>query len=208
MTDPVYAFRTAVGGFHKGDVIAYLTREAQAHSQALAEKNQALEGLQRALEEKNQALEQAQRALEQARKGQDNPQILEEKPGEGAKARRKGEEDSPKNQEKTQEVETIEALPQELLAYRRAEAMERRAAQRVRGLYGQLDEILRQSAQSAGSACQDTKAHLTQAMGQLAQLEGRVTALFEGLEKLQSSLEELQKTVPDPGETAEEAGEC
>lgn len=171
MSEPVYSFRTAVGGFHKGDVVTYLTREAQSHRQALEAKDREIQALKAELA---------------ARASQQNP--LPQSAGEDSGS-------SPANPLSPEEPHT-----QELLAYRRAEATERRAAQKVHGLYAQVDRILRQCAGEAEAACEGSKEALTEVIRQLAQVEQQVKALFQGLEQSGQTLRGLADTLPDPAE--------
>ena len=121
----IVRFRTAMSGFHKGDVTRYVVKIHEEHAVALAE-----------MEKKCAVLEQENENLRQTVE-LDRLTELEAQ-----------------NHALTQQVQELEAKvlklsatgdPQirakELEAYRRAEAMERRAAQRYQLVKGQVGEI-------------------------------------------------------------------
>lgn len=55
-----FHFRTAVGGFHKGDVTDYITKTAAAHKAALQEKDQKIEALMAEIEALTARLESSE----------------------------------------------------------------------------------------------------------------------------------------------------
>ena len=167
-------FRTAVGGFHKGDVTEYLVKLNEEHRAALAE-----------LEKKAAALEQENESLRQA------------------VDRNRLEELESQNRALVQQVQTLEAQVEkqtltgdpelrekELEAYRRAEAMERRAAQRYRQVKGQVEEISGHMVRELSGTVDSARNALDAIGTQLSMLQNASeqlsTTIQGGVEKLEN----------------------
>lgn len=185
-----YAFRTAVGGFHKGDVTAYITRTAAAHQAELAVLNKRLQ----ALEQENAALRDQVHLLELPHKlGQ-----LEQAPQESP------EPPVPESATPEPTAPNSGFEQQELLAYRRAEAAERLACQRAKKLYGSIQTICDESAVSmdgAGSVAQEAMDIIAQ---QLQRVQDSLGAVQNNLRSSSESLRAMGDMVPDPAEGLEE----
>ena len=114
MSDNTYSFRTALGGFHRGDVSEYIASTAAANKARISDLQEQIDRL----EQENEAL---RIQLEQAA-----AEAVEE-----ASEKTAAEADIPEG--------NLEA--QELAAYRRAEAVERLANLRARKLCDDMQEI-------------------------------------------------------------------
>ena len=181
-----YAFRTAVGGFHKGDVTAYITKTAAAHQEELTVLNKQLQ----ALEQENAALRDQIHLLElphrlaQLESGQ-NPQEPPESPAPEPAASVSG----------TQQ--------QELLAYRRAEAAERLACQRAKKLYGSIQTICDDSAAAMDGAETVTREALDLIARQLQRIQDSLDGAHSNIRSASESLRAMGDMVPDPAEGLE-----
>ena len=92
---------------------------------------------------------------------------------------------------------------QELAAYRRAEAAERLAAQRVRKLYGDMQDVCDRStrqAEASRAAAQEAMEILDK---QLEVLRISAAALRDGLSTSAEELSAMSSFVPDPAEVLE-----
>ena len=122
MADNTYRFRTTIGGFHKGDVTAYIEKTATHHRSELLECERTIAALQ----EENHSLQQQLNFLMMA-----TPVAASAPAEEPAQ--------SPAPAAKVQEVP--DWAQEELQAYRRAEAVERHANNRARKLYQQMEGL-------------------------------------------------------------------
>ena len=121
MADNASHFRNALGGFHKGDVIAYIEKTATQHRFELLEREQTIA----ALREENHTLQQQLNLLMMA-----TPVA----PVAPAAA-------EPVAAPEPAPIENADLMSLELQAYRRAEAVERNASNRARKLYQQLESV-------------------------------------------------------------------
>lgn len=179
MTETIqYHFRTAVGGFHKGDVADYIAKSTAGHRAELNEYKSRVA----ALEAENDSLRQQLTLLMASNT------LLEEEPEEALPP------EAPENP-------PINEL--ELQAYRRAEAAERLANQRAKKLYESLEEICTDTQgdfYAANEAVQETvKAILSQAEA----LEQACQALSRKLDSSREKLSSMDAMIPDPVETLE-----
>lgn len=176
-----YRFRTAVGGFHKGDVCAYITKMSSQHREETAELQQELERLQK----ENEAL------LNQAASVEAELQVLRSDEAELPEA------------EVSEIPENITDL--ELTAYRRAEAAERLAHQRAKRLYEDMQNIYVQ----AGSQLRTVSGAAGKAMGTIEEAMHAIKTALEdtqtSAESAQQALEDMGALVPDPAEGLEAA---
>ncbi len=172
------SFRTAVGGFHKGDVTEYISKAAQDHAGEIT-----------ALEEKIEAL--------QAENDRLRAQLLDQ-----SAAAAPAEAEEPEAPEPKEAAEDL--TRQELEAYRRAEAAERVAAQRVRKLYADMQDVCDRStrqAKASQSAAQEAMEVLDK---QLEILRISAAALRDGLLSSSEELAAMTEFVPDPAEELED----
>lgn len=171
-----YRFRTAVGGFHKGDVAEYITKTAQKHRSELEEKERMIAQLQ----------EQLDKAKEQLNLFMASSMLLQE--------------------EKTPEETAEPALTElELEAYRRAEAAERLANQRAKKLYTQM-ECICHGTDSAFEAAKAAVEETAQAVLQQSRtLDDACQRLTQALCASREELSALDAMLPDPAETLEVA---
>ena len=115
MADSSYPFRSALGGFHKGDVTGYIEKTAAQHRSELLQRDQIINTLQ----EENRSLEQQLNLL-----------IMATPVAAPAPAPEPDPASTP-----------ADLMAMELQAYRRAEAVERNANARAQKLYRQLEDV-------------------------------------------------------------------
>ena len=127
MANNTYGFRSALSGFHKGDVTGYIERMASQHRSELLEYEKQVTSLQ----EENRALQNQLNLLMMA-----TPLAQESAPAPAP-------EITPPVPEEpvSAPVEEQDLMLLELQAYRRAEAVERNANNRARKLYGQIEDL-------------------------------------------------------------------
>ena len=174
MTDlTTIRFRTAMGGFHKGDVTEYISKAAENHSL----EKEALENRIRELEEDLRLLrQQLLEATLAASKPEPEPIVV---PTADAK---------------------MEVSALELEAYRRAEAVERTANHRARKVYTQLEGICKNADEDfeAAKAVVTETAQLI--LNQAMVLDQACVQLRGKLSAAQENLRAADAMVPDPGE--------
>ena len=170
-------FRTAVGGFHKSDVAAYIAAIAKEHQSQLQEKDKEIQQLQQQLDH---ALEQLHTAAVEAVSEPAAPE--------------------------PQEVSSEDSLDRmELEAYRRAEAAERIAAQRAKKLYEALGDICTDARTQLENADSAARNSITAMELQLQTLEDSCDALTAALTSARQQLLDMDAMIPDPAEGLEEA---
>lgn len=128
MAESAYHFRSSLGGFHKGDVTAYIEKTAMQHRTELLECEQTIS----ALREENRSLQQQLNLLMMATPVSAPAAAPVAKP-EPAPA--------PEPEPAPAPMSGAELIATELQAYRRAEAVERNATRRARKLYQQLEDV-------------------------------------------------------------------
>lgn len=178
-----YQFRTAVGGFHKGDVAEYISKTAAAHQAALAERDSRIQ----TLEEENLALA---RRLEQRT-------VLEEPaaPREPAAEAQSSEAPPP--------TETpVDQL--ELAAYRRAEAAERLALRRSQKLYETLNDICRDLSGHLEKANGQAQETVNSILARMDSVTEAYTSFQTALSGAKQRLAAMDAMAPDPAEGLEE----
>lgn len=180
-----HRFRTAVGGFHKGDVSAYIAKISGLHRAELSELQQALTSAQ----QENEILREQLAAM----------QTEPETPSYTSTA------DS-----ETAEAELCACAPEtlkelELEAYRRAEKAERLAYQRAGRLYEDMQDIY----DASGTQLRNISGAAAQAMDAV---ETALQTLKDALEHTQDTakqsaetLDAMGATIPDPAEELENA---
>lgn len=179
MTSNVVRFRTAWSGFNRQDVTEYLSRMSVTHREAMTELNNEVLRLEkeneelrcggadvtyvRALEERNAELEEKLCQLE--------ARLAEISAGQERNA------DAVREPEKAETVTVENAadlMQKELEAYRRAEAVERRANQRARQLGGQIGVVSGDMVEQLNVALTSAKAVLA-AMGEQIETLNRIS---------------------------------
>lgn len=174
----VYRFRTAVGGFHKGDVAEYISKTAQLHRTETQQKDKLIDALQ----QENLELRQQLNIL------MASSAILEEDPVETV--------DDP---EKSPELTVLE-----LEAYRRAEYAERMANQRAKKLYTQMETICHSTGSEFEAAKTAVEETAQAVFKQAKALDEACRKLTDALQTSREELSALDAMIPDPAETTEE----
>lgn len=178
MPEPTsYAFRTVVGGFHKGDVSAYIAKTAAEHQAQIAALQNQLESLQ----------------LENEQLRQQN-QVPISSP-----------DSSSSDVSSTPEEAAASSLrDQELTAYRRAEAAERLACRRAKKLYQEMQNICDRSAQQLDDTDSVAQTAIDTIRAQLDAIHSSITALYEAVRSSSEELRIMGQMIPDPAEGLEE----
>ncbi len=172
-----YRFRTAIGGFHKGDVAEYIAKISREFGEEAQQKDRRIEALQ----QENLSLREQLNILMAA-----SP-ILEEIP---APAEPEAEAAPP-------------VTELELEAYRRAEATERLANQRAKKLYMDMESICH-NADAEFEAARAVADETAQAVLKQAQvLDEACKKLTAALHSSRQELSALDAMLPDPSETTE-----
>lgn len=178
-----HRFRTAVGGFHKGDVSAYITKTASQHRAELSEWEQALAAAQQENETLREQLAALQAELESIRY-------------------------APDSEPEPADTDICACMPEqlkelELEAYRRAEAAERLAYQRAGRLYEDMQDIY----DASGVQLRDVSDAAAHAMDAV---EAALQTLKISLESTQRAARDSAETldamgamIPDPAEGLE-----
>lgn len=183
MSEPgLYTFRTAVGGFHKGDVSAYITKVASAHRAEVS-----------ALQKQVETLEQENASLREQLQMLSLPGLLDQMTAASA----------PQPEPEPEPEASSPLKEQELLAYRRAEAAERLACQRAKKLYEDIQHICDGSAASMDDADTVTREALEIIMQQLQRIRTSVDGLSTVIQASSESLRAMGDLVPDPAEGLE-----
>lgn len=188
MSNETFAFRSALGGFHRGDVSKYISETAAAH-QAQTER---LQEQIAALEQENEALRAQLEALQEPPAEEAEESALIESPEEAP-----AEEAPPEEPEES-------LRDRELAAYRRAEAAERLANLRARKVYEDLQTVCGESSREF-DGLNDTAHAAAENIG--AQLDIIRAAVENACAAMQTSSEKLSainQLVPDPAETLTE----
>ena len=135
MADSSYTFRTALAGFHKGDVTAYIEKTASQHRSELLQCEQTIQTLQ----EENRSLQQQMSLLMMTMpvRAPAPAPIPEPEPVPVAEPEPVCEAEP----EAAAETASADLAAMELQAYRRAEAVERNANNRARKLYQQMEGV-------------------------------------------------------------------
>ena len=175
----IVRFRSAMGGFHKGDVTKYVCKLHEDHAAALAE-----------LEKKCAALERENEALRQA---VDQDRLAELEAQNGALTRQV--QDLEAKVEELSVTGDPELRAKELEAYRRAEAMERRATQRYQQVKGQVEQISDAMVRDLSGTVDSAKTALEAIGSQLELLQNAShqlsAAMRTGVEKLENMASEV-----------------
>lgn len=180
MSNNTYGFRTALSGFHKGDVTGYVEKMASQHRSELLE----YEKLVTSLREENRALQQQLNLLMMS-----TPLVQEAAPAPAPApviAPPPVQEAEPLPV--SAPVENQDLMHLELLAYRRAEAVERNANQRAKKLYQQMGNLC----EDALDDFQSTDAALKQAVQAIL---SQIDTLEQSYRKLSDALQESKENL-------------
>ena len=197
MAESTYRFRTSLRGFHKGDVTAYIEKTASLHRSEMLEREQKI----CALQEENRSLQQQLNLLMMA------TPVVTPAPAPVCAPEPVAEPEpiaepapAPIPEPAAQPApDALELMHQELLAYRRAEAVERNANNRARQLYEKMEDLCGDTLgdfQAADAAVKQTIEIMT---AQAASLEEAYQALSAALAASREKLASLNKSysVPD-----------
>lgn len=153
----IHNFRTALGGFNREDVVAYIEYMNNQHNAQIAQLTTQLQNAEEALAQAKAAAPEdlaAQLQAAQERCAQLEAQLAEKPCLSGS----------------------------ELEAYRRAERAERMAQERAAQIYAQANAVLADATAKAETAANGLKATAQQIAGQLEQaqqeLQSAVTAMY------------------------------
>ena len=193
----VIRFRTALAGFHKGDVTNYISQTVNTHRDTVRKLNEQIETLEQENEELRRTAAEGAYVSELEEKARQLIALQEEN-GLLKNRVRQLEYKLEETEEAVVSAQPEEDLQEkELAAYRRAEAMERRVCQRTQAMKEQLDEISGQASEQFQAAMESVKTVLAGIEDYLAALrstsENLDTAIAEGLERLQTAAELLPK---------------
>ena len=164
MADTEYRFRTALGGFHKGDVTGYIVKAAAQHRNEILE----YEALVTSLREENRSLQQQLNLLMMAT------------PVAAAPAEPVVEE-TPVQTPEVAPAPEVDMVSMELQAYRRAEAVERTANVRARQLYQKMEDLCDNAMGDFQTADSAVKQAIAVMMEQATNLEQAYQALSDAL---------------------------
>lgn len=182
-------FRSALNGFNRSDVAAYIEQISQTHTAALNEEKKNAENLARDLSDSQDALlKQSGRvaALEkELAQAEQEKAAMKEKLAQTEQALHATEEALeealsmvPAPAEEPEQPTTPDYENMELEAYRRAEAMERTATERAARLQQQLADLLEQissryeeAGQEIGVLTADIRTNLTRLEDTLSDLD-------------------------------------
>ncbi len=187
MSDITYIFRTSLGGFHKGDVTAYIEKLATQHRSDLLEKDRMINALQ----EENLSLQQQVSLLMMSTTIKPEPKT-EPKPepvSQPAPAPVPAPEPAPAPAEKLDRME--------LLAYRRAEAMERVASKRAKKIHDGLDDMNQETLAQFETADIAVKEALEAIHAQTAAVEAAYAALSAALAASKTKITQIAPALED-----------
>ena len=178
MADNAYYFRSALSGFHKGDVTAYIEKTAVQHRNELPEKEQIITGLRDEIRSLQQQLNLLMMSTPVAAEPvsepvvQPEPEIISEPLSEPA---------------------PDELMSMELQAYRRAEAAERSAHQRARNLYRQMEDLC----EDALGEFQNTDSAVKQTIEQMLEQANALEQAYQTLSLALNNSREKLATMND-----------
>ena len=181
MADTEYSFRSALSGYHKGDVIGYIEKAAAQHRSELLE----YEALVTSLREENRSLQQQLNLLMMATPVVSAPAAPVE-PVQPVVA----EVPAPMPELAPAPAAAPEGdmLLLELQAYRRAEAVERTANNRVRRLYQKIESLCDTAMDDFRAADTAVKQTVEALLAQTATLEQAYQTLSDALNASRENL--------------------
>ena len=179
MADTEYSFRSALSGYHKGDVIGYIEKAAAQHRSELLE----YEALVTSLREENRSLQQQLNLLMMATPVVSAPAAPVE-PVQPVVA----EVPAPMPEPAPAPAPEGDMLLLELQAYRRAEAVERTANNRVRRLYQKIESLCDTAMDDFRAADTAVKQTVEALLAQTATLEQAYQTLSDALNASRENL--------------------
>ena len=181
MADTEYSFRSALSGYHKGDVIGYIEKAAAQHRSELLE----YEALVTSLREEHRSLQQQLNLLMMATPVVSAPAAPVE-PVQPVVA----EVPAPMPEPAPAPAAAPEGdmLLLELQAYRRAEAVERTANNRVRRLYQKIESLCDTAMDDFRAADTAVKQTVEALLAQTATLEQAYQTLSDALNASRENL--------------------
>lgn len=183
MPNNTYGFRTALGGFHKGDVTGYVEKIASQHRSELLE----YEKLVTSLREENRALQQQLNLLMMS-----TPLVQEIEPASALEpviVQPPVQEAEPIPVSAS--VENQDLMHLELLAYRRAEAVERNANQRAKKLYQQMGDLCEETLDDFQSTDVALKEAVQVILSQISSLEQAYQKLSDVLHESKEKFDSM-----------------
>ena len=182
MADSTYHFRTSMGGYHKGDVTAFIEKTAAKHRSELLE----YEKLVTELQERNLSLEQQLNLLLRmppaAKPAPDPVDVPEPEP-------------APVSAGESERL--AELIEMELQACRRAEAAERNANIRARKMYLQMDGLCTDTMEEFQRTDAAVKGAVEAMLQQAASLEQAYQTLSAALAASREKLAEINEQIPE-----------
>ncbi|MBO5976385.1 MAG: hypothetical protein J6P94_04345 [Oscillospiraceae bacterium] len=175
MNETTYRFRSSLGGYHKGDVTAYIEKTAAEHRSELLTLEQKIAELM----EENRSLQQQLNIMMMvapmvtpapALEVEAEPEL---EPAPAPEAEPMQEEAAP--------AEASELMHKELQAYRRAEAVERIASKRAKQFYEKMEEL-------RGGALEDFQAADAAVKQTIELLMAQASSLEKAYQDLSSAL--------------------
>ena len=180
MGESVYQFRTALSGFHKGDVTAYIEKTASEHRSALLEQERIITELQKENRSLQQQLNLLMMATPVATPAPVAPPAPEPVPVP-----------EPAPAPVSAPVQEADMTSLELQAYRRAEAVEHAANLRAQQLYQQLNGLCGDAMNEFRVTDAAVKKTLADMMQQASDLEQAYEALTAALAASREKLETM-----------------
>jgi len=168
MADEIYSFRSALHGFHRGDVVSYLSTISAAHARELEELREAL----RLAKEENSRL------------CQEAPNNADEK-----------KETSVPQAAAVQESQQASLQAQELEAYRRAERYEREAHVRADRLYADACAAVEKTRQKLSEHQVQLGEINGTLSGDLAALQSMLEQIRTRLSETQTQIQEMERSL-------------
>jgi len=163
-------FRTALGGFNRADVANYIENTAKKHQKELSALKDELTCAQA---EKRDALEKLQALTAQL------------------EALQEGREPAPQQPA----IEDPEAL--ELAAYRRAEAAERTANQRIRRQIDRLMEVMNDASSEHAGSSEELKAVMQSVLAGVEQMQSLFERVNGSFNKTETAMAELKQELAE-----------
>ena len=161
-------FRTALSGFNRADVANYIERTAREHQEEVRRLKDENTRLQAEKQKALTDVKELTQRLEAVNQGKPDPAPVPEDP---------------------------EA--QELAAYRRAEAAERTANQRIRRRMDQLEELLTAATQANTAGGKEMKALMSSVTEDLDKLLGLFDRMEASCRETGAAMEELKKATEE-----------
>jgi cell division septum initiation protein DivIVA len=182
MADSGRLFRTALSGFHKGDVTAYIEKTALQHRSELLEYEKKITELQ----EENRSLQQQLNLLMMA------TPVAAPAPAPAA------EPEPAPAPAPVVPAETTDWMHLELQAYRRAEAVERHANTRAKELYEKMEDLCGGTLDDFQAADAAVKQTIEVMMSQATSLEKAYQALSAALNTSREKISSINKQFSVP----------